>query len=1606
MQVETRGAPEDPSSPFRLEYDPALPITAHRKEVIEAIQRNPVIVLCGATGSGKSTQLPKLCLEAGRGVGGVIGHTQPRRIAARALASRLAEETGTTVGGAIGYKVRFTDRTGPNVRVKLMTDGILLKELESDRKLRRYDTLIIDEAHERSLNIDLLLGVLKQLLPQRPDLRLIVTSATIDPGKFAAFFGGAPVIEVSGRSYPVEVRYRPLIASRDSESSAFGEDEEAAASTVAAADAEDTAELTLPEGIIEAVRELDAPGRGFGQGSRGDVLVFLPGEKHIREATDALERARLPNTEILPLFARLSSSDQERIFQRHSQRRVVLSTNVAETSLTVPGIRFVIDSGLARISRYSVRGKVQRLPIERISRASADQRKGRCGREAEGICIRLYSEEDFMQREEFTPPEVLRTNLASVILRMATLGLGDPETFPFLDPPDTRLVNDGVRLLQELKAMDDERRVTSLGQQIAGIPVDPRLGRMLLAASRQHCLTEMLVVASFLEGQDPRERPTDAQQQASEKHALFADARSDFVTVLNVWRAFNEQVAALSRNQLRKWCREHFLSFLRMREWQDLHTQLSQSVAELKLRPNQMAASYTDLHQAILTGFLGSIGELDEKREYNGPRGLRFVVAPGTPLASKPPRWIVAGSLVETTRLYARMVASVDPGWIEAAGAHLLKRSYSEPHWVEARGFVSAFESVALYGLTLAARRRVNYGAIAPREARDIFIREALVETSAGDGVASLGDDFAAAAGGGRGGGLVDVVQEGRAVMEERGGRGGGRAGAGGGFRGDAGARGRGGGGAQERPGGAAEQRVGPERNVPGSGARDSRGAHRSRVIVEGDFLEANRRLRAEIEAFEAKIRRRDVVVDEERQQEFYAARIPERVNSVSAFNHWRIEAERGNPRLLYMSRADLMQREVPEAGTDLFPNEFPVGGNQLPLLYKFDPAEPADGVTLIVPEPLLDVVNAEQIAWLVPGLRLEKVTAVFRALPKAQRKLLVPVPDFAKTALDDLAHEAARLGRLPGFHEWLAQWVTQQVGSPVNAADLAALPLPDHLRMNLRVLDADDRVLAESRDLLAIKRKLYSTTQALHSPGSAVGAVLGAGSRGASYAPPVAAARGGAGGGANDAPGVAARGGAGHGANGAPGAATRGHSSRSAADARGGRASADTRGRSSHEGVSGDSVRGSSLSELASLMGAGAGGGYGGADRAGEVRGNPRADGGGRPGAGAEAKSGARADAGRGGGNLRAGGAGHSARTGSAPRAGGATASGRAGSAAGAGGSSVSARSGSAAGTGGSVASARTGSAVGAGGPVGGGRAGSAAQQAVVAPVLHRQWDFGDLPESREVERNRLRLVVYPAIEDRGSGVALIEARNALVAEAFSRAGMVRLAMLTLPQQAKYVSKRMTDDRDLVLLSRGLPFQQSLADALTQRAFRECFLPADVPLPRDAQSFGKILDDRRAQLNEVAERLAVTVVSTLNEWRAARVALDSLRTGAYADAVADIEAQLALLLPSDFIESTSRPWIDYLPRYIKAVTRRIEKLPPNARRDAELAAKVKPFSTALRSLMAEPAINGPRPDLDQLRWMIEEYRVSLFAQDLKTMLRVSDKRLAEQLTLARDAQR
>ena len=805
-----------------------------------------------------------------------------------------------------------------------------------------------------------------------------------------------------------------------------------------------------------------------------------------------------------------------------------------------------------------------------------------------------------------------------------------------------------------------------------------------------------------------------------------------------------------------------------------------------------------------------------------------------------------------------------------------------------------------------------------------------------------------------------------------------------------------------------------------------------------------HRALRAEIESLEAKIRRRDVVVDEEHQVDFYRSRIPERVNSVAAFNHWRVEAERTNAQLLYMSRADLTQRDAEEAGAERFPDHWPIGGNLLPLEYKFEPAEPADGVTLVVPELLLDVVNAEQLAWLVPGMRLEKIVAVFRALPKAQRKLLVPVPDFAKAALDDVAVAADRLGRLPPFHEWLAQWITQRVGSTVTPLELTALPLPDFLRMNLRVLDADDRVLAEGRDLLAIKRKLYAVAPPVStgvtgvSPRAATppravtpsrrpnGGVGGAGIRGAGVRDGGVRSGGvrDSGVGESNERESARQGGAGR-------AGSSGAALAAQAGARGAGAVSGAQSAAAQSGAGQDAESMASL--LASAWGVSGPTSNAQSGRKGSAESASGAYAGGRGGTGPSSDA---RDGGRGGtgptSGARDGGRGGAGPTSGARDGGKVGSHAIAGPRVGVGGSKAQTSAGAPAGAGavvgaqvhagakGGVAAATSGRAGMTAGvkPAGlvvstGARSGSfsragavlASSAAADAP-LHRQWDFGNVAEHREVERNRLRLVVYPAVEDRVTGVALVEARNAPAADEISRAGIVRLAMLALPQQAKYVSKRVTDDRDLILLSRGLSLRQSLADALTQRAFRECFLPEDVPLPRTAQEFTKVLDGRRAQLSEVADRLATTVTSTLKEWRAARAALDGLRTGSFADVVAEVNAQLGLLLPPDFIESTPRPWLDYLPRYLKAVNRRIERLPPNVRRDAELAAKVRPFAGALRTFMAEPVISGVRPELEELRWMIEEFRVSLFAQELKTMVRVSEKRLEEQVRLVRESQR
>ncbi|MEU9846919.1 ATP-dependent RNA helicase HrpA [Streptomyces sp. NPDC047985] len=707
-----------------VSYPEQLPVSQKKDEILEAIRDHQVVIVAGETGSGKTTQIPKICMELGRGVRGMIGHTQPRRIAARTVAERVAEELRTPLGETVGWKVRFTDQVNPDATfVKLMTDGILLAEIQTDRELRAYDTIIIDEAHERSLNIDFLLGYLARLLPRRPDLKVVITSATIDPERFARHFGEAPIIEVSGRTYPVEVRYRPLLEE----------------------DADDTADTDRDQitAICDAVDELQSEGPG-------DILVFLSGEREIRDTADALNKRNLRHTEVLPLYARLSHAEQHRVFQRHTGRRIVLATNVAETSLTVPGIKYVIDPGTARISRYSHRTKVQRLPIERISQASANQRKGRCGRTSDGICIRLYSEDDFLTRPEFTDPEILRTNLASVILQMTAAGLGDIERFPFIDPPDHRNIRDGVQLLQELGALEqgekpardarggerEERaegkkgqRLTPLGRKLSQLPVDPRLARMVIEAERNGCVREVMVIAAALSIQDPRERPAEKQTQADQQHARFKDETSDFLAFLNLWRYIREQQKERGSSSFRRMCKQEYLNFLRIREWQDIYAQLRTVVKQMGIEPNPEDAPEQSVHVSLLAGLLSHIGLKDtEKNEYLGARNAKFAIFPGSALFKKQPRFLMSAELVETSRLWARVNARVEPEWIEPLAQHLLKRTYSEPHWEKDQAAVMAYERVTLYGVPIVAQRKINFGRIDAETSRDLFIRHALVE--------------------------------------------------------------------------------------------------------------------------------------------------------------------------------------------------------------------------------------------------------------------------------------------------------------------------------------------------------------------------------------------------------------------------------------------------------------------------------------------------------------------------------------------------------------------------------------------------------------------------------------------------------------------------------------------------------------------------------------------------------------------------------------------------------------------------------------------------------------------------------------------------------------
>ncbi len=920
-----------------ITYPPELPVSQRHGEIGELIGRHQVIVLCGETGSGKSTQLPKICLELGRGIYGRIGHTQPRRIAARSLAGRVARELGTETGQTVGYKVRFHDRVRPETSVKLMTDGILLAEVQHDRFLNEYDTLIIDEAHERSLNIDFLLGYLKQLLPKRPELKLIVTSATIDPQRFSRFFDAAPVIEVSGRTYPVEVRHRPP------EDEHAGERDDA-----------------MQQAISDAVAELARVGPG-------DVLVFLSGEREIRETAETLRKHHPPSTEVLPLYARQGPADQARVFQPHGTRRVVLATNVAETSLTVPGIHYVVDPGFARISRYSHRSKVQRLPVERISRASADQRKGRCGRVAAGVCIRLYSEDNFAARATFTEPEIQRTNLAAVILQMKLLGFGAIEQFPFVEPPDSRLVSDGYRTLEELGAIDRQGRLTPLGRALGRLPVDPRIGRMLLASADHHCLREMLIIAAALSVQDPRERPLDKQQAADEIHATFRHEESDFLALINLWRFLEQEQKALSRRKFQQLCRQHFLSWNRVQEWRDIHTQLREQMQAMGHREGEAEGSFEEIHRALLTGLLSNIGRKDEQREYQGARNGRFYIHPSSALFGRTPKWIVCAERVETTRQYGRIVGRVQPGWIEQAGAHLIKRSWSEPHWQANSGQVAAFEKVTLFGVVLVPRRRVNYGPINPAEAREVFIRSALVD-----------GDF--------------------------------------------------------------------ETRAP--------------------FWRHNADLIAHVHDLEAKSRRRDILVDEESIYAFYAERIPSGIFSKPQFEKWLRKASGEQPKLLHMDLARVMHADAHAVSADAFPDQLHIGASALPLDYHFDPGHGADGVTLVVPLPLVNQVSPQRLEWLVPGLLEERVAALLRGLPKQQRKRFVPIPDTAARVVKRLQPSDRPL--LQALGEVLYALTGERVPEDAWDADV----VPEHLRMKVRLVDERGKAVAEGADLVALKRR------------------------------------------------------------------------------------------------------------------------------------------------------------------------------------------------------------------------------------------------------------------------------------------------------------------------------------------------------------------------------------------------------------------------------------------------------------------------------------------------------------------------------------------------------
>ena len=1007
----TESAPPHPlptaprTAPLRITFPESLPVSGKREEIMEAIKKHQVIIVCGETGSGKTTQLPKIALALGRGKcnarpgtkGQLIGHTQPRRIAASSVAKRIAEELNTPLGDVVGFKVRFQDRLSREASVKLMTDGILLAETQTDPLLKNYDTIIIDEAHERSLNIDFLLGYIRQILPRRPDLKVIVTSATIDADRFAKHFesakGPAPVIMVSGRTFPVEQRYRPFEESRD-----YG----------------------LNEAIADGVDEL------WQGNAAGDILVFLPGEREIREAADHLRKHLshqpvMRNAEVLPLFARLSQAEQDRIFDGHTGRRIVLATNVAETSLTVPGVRYVIDAGTARVKRYSFRSKVEQLLVEPVSQAAANQRAGRCGRVANGICIRLYDEAGFNGRPRFTDPEILRSSLAGVILRMKSLHLGDVTQFPFIEAPSGRAIADGYQLLAELGAVDDANELTPMGVELSRLPLDPRVGRMIIEARDRKALDEVLVIASALSVQDVRDRPMEAQQQADQAHAKFDDDKSEFSGYLKLWKWINEArggapslpsaraqkaMAAqkapsqaylpaaqrsgggspaaapavpaavpaathkLSNRQYEQLLRQNFISIRRLREWRDIHTQLLTVVTEHKWQINTQPASYEQLHLSMLAGLLGNVGaKSDEEDWYLGARGIKFYKHPGAHLNKKPGRWIVASELVETTRLFGRGIAAIEPQWLEQIGGHVLRKQLLDPHWEKKSAEVVALERATLYGIVVYNNRRVNFGKVDPHAAREVFIREALV-----------GGNW--------------------------------------------------------------------ETKLP--------------------FLAANQKLIAKVEELEHKSRRQDVLVDDELIYAFYDQQLPPEVCSGHSFEAWYREESKKQPDLLKLTRDELMRHEAAGITTNAFPKTVRLGGVDCAASYLHEPGDARDGITVTIPLFVLNQVSDERCEWLVPGMLKDKIQALLKSLPQRPRSRFVPLPESA-TRLAVLLGTPERFGT-GSLTDVLLKQVRDETSLDVKRADFKLDMLSPHLFMNFRVVDEHGRQLGHGRNLGALK--------------------------------------------------------------------------------------------------------------------------------------------------------------------------------------------------------------------------------------------------------------------------------------------------------------------------------------------------------------------------------------------------------------------------------------------------------------------------------------------------------------------------------------------------------